>query len=79
MTGLSYRELAVEILENLNMEAFCGFRSTAAGDGLDSSALAKIRKIYGTSFFRHVVEITYEVFIKRGLIRKRGTGSKARS
>ena len=72
MTGLSDRELVAEILENPYMQAFCGFRSMATTDVLDSSTLAKIRKKLGPSFFRYMEERTYEALIERRIIRKKG-------
>ena len=72
VAGLSDRELLAEVLENPYMQAFCGFRSMATGDVLDSSTLAKIRKRLGISFFRYMEERTYEVLIERRILRKRG-------
>ena len=65
-------ERVAEVLENPYMQAFCGFRSMATEDVLDTSMLAKIRGKLGLSFFRYMEEKTYEVLIERRIIRKKG-------
>jgi len=72
MTGLSDRELVAEVLENPYMQAFCGFRSMATADVLESSTLSKIRKKLGVEFFRSMEKKTYRMLIERRIIRAKG-------
>lgn len=72
MTGLSDRKLIAEMLENPYMQAFCGFRSMATSETLDSSTLSKTRQHLGLHFFRELERRTYEVLIDRRIIRATG-------
>jgi len=65
----------VVITENPYMQAFCGLDNFATKQPLNSSSLSKIRKRIGKKYFTELERETYDVLIKRKIIK--GTGMLA--
>lgn len=72
MSGLSDRELILQLQENVYWQSFCWLEGFVSSKKLNSSSLTKIRKRLGPKFTKELERKTYEVLIERKIIRRRG-------
>ncbi len=72
MTNRSDEEVVLELQENVYWQAFCGMEHFETARKLDSSSLTKIRHKLGVEFTRVLEEKTYQVLIKKKIIRGKG-------
>lgn len=72
MSGLSDRELILQLQENVYWQAFCWLEGFVSSKKLNSSSLTKIRKRLGPKFTKELEKKTYEVLIKKKIIRRKG-------
>jgi len=69
---ISDEEIKLQIQESPYLQAFCGFEVFQTGNLFDESSLSRVRKRIGAKFFRELEKKTYEVLIKKKIIRGKG-------
>jgi IS5 family transposase len=72
MSGLSDREVVLELLENPYWQAFCGYEHFKTTFMLEASSLSKLRKRLGAKYFKELEEKTYRVLIEKKIIKAKG-------
>jgi len=72
MSNKSDREIILELQENVYWQAFCSLEGFVTSKQLNSSSLAKIRKRLGPEFTKELEKKTYEVLIKKKIIKAKG-------
>lgn len=72
MTGTSDEDIVALVNENPYMQAFCGLENFSTKPLLDSSSLSKIRKRLGSKYFAELDRDTYQVLLKRKIIKAKG-------
>lgn len=72
MTGAGDEEIENQIEENPYFQAFCGYENFQTHQIFDESSLSRVRKRIGAKFFRELEKKTYEVLVKRKILKKRG-------
>ena len=72
MSGMSDRNIILELRENVYWQSFCSFKGFVTSKQLNSSSLTKIRKRLGPRFTKELEKKTYEVLIKKKIIRRKG-------
>jgi IS5 family transposase len=72
MSGLSDREVVLELIENPYWQAFCGYEHFTTTFMLEASSLSKLRKRLGARYFRQLEEKTYRLLIERKIIKAKG-------
>ncbi|MBM3256688.1 MAG: IS5 family transposase, partial [Candidatus Moranbacteria bacterium] len=70
--GISDRRLVEELLENIYLQYFCGFRRLAEKKTLHASSLTKIRKRLGKEFFAKFEMEIISKLLKEKIIKPRG-------
>ncbi len=72
MTGLSDEGVVTTVMENLYMQAFCGFEQFVTEEILNASTLTKMRERLGLEFFKQLESRTYKLLIDRKIIKAKG-------
>lgn len=72
MSGLSDRELILQLQENVYWQSFCWLEGFVTAKKLNSSSLTKIRKRLGPKFTKELEKKTYAVLIEKKIIRRKG-------
>jgi len=72
MKGVSDEEIEKQIEEGPYLQAFCGFENFQTGRIFEESSLSRVRKRIGAKFFRELEKKTYDVLVKKKIIRGRG-------
>ena len=72
ITGSSDDEIVTRVNENPYMQSFCWLERFSTEPLLDSSSLSKIRKRLGSKYFAELERETYQVLIKRKIIKAKG-------
>lgn len=72
MSGLSDRELILQLQENVYWQSFCWLEGFVSSKKLNSSSLTKIRKRLGPKFTKELEKKTYAVLIERKIIKRKG-------
>jgi IS5 family transposase len=72
MSGLSDRELIMQLQENVYWQSFCWLEGFVSSKKLNSSSLTKIRKRLGPKFTKELEKKTYTVLIEKKIIRRKG-------